>query len=81
MKNITTRELLTNHKAVQSRLAAGESITWTSRGKVIAQLSPPKVFEPINLKRPDWVKRAREAGAINTEAKSVSAWVSEDRGE
>lgn len=81
MKTISTRELLTNHKAVQSRLSAGESIIWTSRGKVIAQLTPPEISPKGKANRPDWVRRARESGAVNTGRKSVSEWIIDDRGE
>lgn len=81
MKTVTTRELLTNHKSVATRLSAGESITWTSRGKVIAHLTPPELKQAEKAKRPDWVARARKTGAVNRGTKTISSLISKDRGE
>lgn len=81
MKTVTTRELLTNHKGVQASLGAGESVTWTSRGRVVAQITPPITSKPAKASRPDWVARAKKAGAVNLGNKPLASWVSEDRGE
>ena len=81
MKTISTRELLSKHKEVQASLAAGESLTWTSHGKVVAQLTPPPTVKAEKSKRPDFVVRARDIGAINNGPKTVAQWISEDRGQ
>ncbi|NBB78120.1 MAG: hypothetical protein GVY36_01525 [Verrucomicrobia bacterium] len=79
MKTISTCELLTDHKSVQASLASGESLTWTSRGKVVGRLIPPPVAEAENSERPDLVARARDIGAVNKSPTTVAQWVSEDR--
>ena len=81
MKTISTRELLSKHKEVQASLAAGESLTWTSHGKVVAQLTPPRRARTEKSERPDFVARARRIGALNDGTKTVAQWVSEDRGQ
>ena len=81
MRTISTRELLTEHKAVQASLASGESLTWTSRGKIVAQLTPPSAVKAEKSERPDFIARARDIGAVNLSAKTVAQWVSEDRGQ
>ena len=81
MKTISTRELLSKLKEVQASLAAGESLTWTSHGKVVAQLTPPPRAKADKSERPDFVARARRIGALNKGTKTVAQWVSEDRGQ
>lgn len=80
MRKISTRELLTNHKAVQASLASGESLTWTSRGKIVAQLTPPPSARAEKSERPDFIARARRIGALNEGPKTVGQWIAEDRG-
>ncbi|MGC6455792.1 MAG: hypothetical protein ACON46_04590 [Coraliomargaritaceae bacterium] len=79
MEIVITRELLGNHKAVQSALAAGQSITWTSRGKVIAHLHPPTSGKKKKSANFDWVGRARSSGAINQDEPSAASILYADR--
>lgn len=79
METVTTRELLGNHKAVQSALAAGQSITWTSRGKVIAHLHPPAADKHKKTAEIDWLGRARRSGAVNQDGPSITSYLYADR--
>ena len=81
MRTRSTRELLTEHKAVQASLASGESLMWTSRGKIVAQLTPPPAAKAEKTERPDFVARALRIGALNEGSKSAGQWISEDRGQ
>lgn len=81
MRVISTRELLSKHKEVQAILAAGESLTWTSHGKAVAQLIPPPAEKAGNSKRPDFIARARRIGAVSEGATTVAQSISEDRGQ
>lgn len=78
MKIISTRDLLHRTKEVRSALEMGESLTWTSRGKTVAYLQPPKPASALG-KKLDWVKRARAAGAVNKSAMTTGSLVYEDR--
>ncbi|HET7662683.1 MAG TPA: type II toxin-antitoxin system prevent-host-death family antitoxin [Rhodanobacteraceae bacterium] len=63
---ISTREFKTHLSAVLRRVRAGEEISVTSHGKVVARLSPPLAEEHSGSERlrgQPWV-RAGKAGAV-----------------
>lgn len=71
---ISTREFKAHLSAVLRRVRAGEEISVTSHGKVVARLSPPLVEERSGLERlrgQPWV-RAGKAGAVRGAARPTS---------
>lgn len=71
---ISTREFKTHLSAVLRRVRAGEEISVTSHGKVVARLSPPLAEEhsaPEQLRGQPWV-RAGKAGAVRGAARPTS---------
>jgi antitoxin (DNA-binding transcriptional repressor) of toxin-antitoxin stability system len=77
METITTRDLVHRSKEVRKRLAAGATLRWTSHGKSVAVLSSGKNLPEKS--KPDWISRARAAGAVNQSPSSVGASVYRDR--
>jgi hypothetical protein len=63
MKTVTTRELLHQNAEIRRRLRQGESIVWQSRGEMIGVIQPPTQASG-SVPRPDWLARARKAGAV-----------------
>lgn len=78
MHTINTRHLAHHAREVRKLLAAGHTLHWTSRGKLIARLEPP--IHSAGATRPDWIARATKAGAINRTPQTVSQALYEDRG-
>lgn len=78
MQTITTRDLAHHAARVTELLEAGETVAWTSRGRLIARLIPPA--KPAEAGSRDWLARARQAGAINRGKATVSEALYEDRG-
>lgn len=78
MQTISTRDLAHRAKDLRKLLAAGQSLQWATRGKLIARLEPPATAG-AGAKR-DWITRATEAGAVNRRTKTVSQELYENRG-
>lgn len=78
MKRVTTRELLHHTKEVRASLETGEALVWTSHGKVVAYLQPPR-NQVLSAEKMDWLARAETAGAVNRGTTSVSSLIYGDR--
>jgi antitoxin (DNA-binding transcriptional repressor) of toxin-antitoxin stability system len=77
METITSRDLAHHSKEVRKMLAAGKTLRWTSHGALVALLQPAAVSGKHS--KPDWISRAREAGAVNQSADSISQAIYGDR--
>lgn len=78
MKTVTTRELLHQNPEIRRRLRQGESIVWQSRGEMIGVIHPPTQEGGTSL-RPDWLARARRAGAVMPPSQSLSQVLYDER--
>jgi len=77
MKTITSRDLAHHSKEVRKMLAAGKTLRWTSHGALVALLQP--AAGSAKSAKPNWVSRAREAGAVNQASQSISQAIYGDR--
>ncbi len=80
MKTITTRQLLHQNQEIRERLRQGESMVWQSRGELIGVIHPPTKAAGLAA-RPDWLARARKAGAVIAGDPSLSQAIYDDRGQ
>ena len=78
MKVICTRDLVHRAARVSQALRSGQTLLWTSRGQLIARLVPPPDRKATAVL--DWVKRAKEAGAVRRGKVLASTVVSALRG-
>ncbi len=78
MKTATVREVQHNLKAVLAWVEGGETVNVMRRAKVVARLVPP---EPEAVSSPDFVARARGVWGERPKGASLSATVSEARGD
>lgn len=77
MRTVTTRDLLHRTREVRAALERGETIVWTSHGKIVAHLQPPGAR--VKAANGDWLARAKAAGAVNRSKESASSLVYGDR--
>jgi len=77
MQTITSRDLVHRSKEIRKLLSAGQTLRWTSHGLPVALIQPPSAQLP--LAKPDWISRARAAGAVNSSHPSVADTVYQDR--
>ena len=59
MARASIRDLRYHFDKVEAQLVRGESVEITRRGRVVAQLSPPKPAENVS-RRPDFMARLKE---------------------
>ena len=78
MRTITSRDLVHRSKEIRKRLSAGQTLRWTSHGLPVALIQPASAQVP--LAKPDWMSRARAAGAVHSSHPSVADTVYQDRG-
>jgi antitoxin (DNA-binding transcriptional repressor) of toxin-antitoxin stability system len=77
MQTITSRDLVHRSKEIRKLLSAGQTLRWTSHGLPVALIQPASAQVP--LAKPDWISRARAAGAVNSSHPSVADTVYQDR--
>ena len=77
MQSITSRDLVHRSKEIRKLLSAGQTLRWTSHGLPVALIQ--LAFTQVSLSKPDWISRAKAAGAVNSSHTSVSQSVYEDR--
>ena len=75
MRTVTSRDLAHRPKEIRKLLVAGETLQWTSHGVPVALILPVEASTP----KPDWVGRARAAGAVNQSPSSVAESIYADR--
>ena len=68
MKIATVRDLRNNFPLIATWIAAGEEVDITSRGKIVARVSPPKPAEPWIPPTAEWML-----------ARNKKIWAGEDR--
>ena len=78
MQTISSRDLVHRSKEIRKLLSAGQTLRWTSHGVPVALIQPATAQVP--LAKPDWISRARAAGAVNSSHPSIADTVYEDRG-
>ncbi len=66
-------------KRVREMLERGESLEWTSRGRLIAVLQSPNRSDE-RPDRVDWIERAKSVGAVARPGTTVAGLVDEGRG-
>jgi antitoxin (DNA-binding transcriptional repressor) of toxin-antitoxin stability system len=77
MQSISSRDLVHRSKEIRKLLSAGQTLRWTSHGVPVALIQPATAQVP--LAKPDWISRARAAGAVNSRHPSIADTVYEDR--
>jgi antitoxin (DNA-binding transcriptional repressor) of toxin-antitoxin stability system len=77
MQTITSRDLVHRSKEIRKLLKAGQTLRWTSHGLPVALIQPASAQVP--LAKPDWISRARAAGAVNSNLPSVADILYQDR--
>ncbi len=75
MRTVTSRDLAHRPKEIRKLLVAGETLQWTSHGSPVALILPFEAAAP----KPDWVGRARAAGAVNQSSSTVADSIYADR--
>jgi antitoxin (DNA-binding transcriptional repressor) of toxin-antitoxin stability system len=78
MHTITSRDLAHRPGEIRKLLAAGETLQWTSHGVSVALIQPASPSAPD--KKPDWMARARSAGAVNLSKSPLADSIYADRG-
>jgi len=78
MRTITSRDLVHRSKEIRKLLTAGQTLRWTSHGVPVALIQPTSA--QVSLAKPDWISRARAAGAVISSHPSVADIVYQDRG-
>ncbi len=78
MHTITSRDLAHRPGEIRKLLAAGETLQWTSHGVPVALIQPASPSAPD--KKPDWMARARSAGAVNLSKSPLADSIYADRG-
>ncbi len=77
MQTITSRDLVHRSKELCKLLSEGQTLRWTSHGSPVALIQPASA--QVALAKPDWISRARAAGAVNSSALSVADTLYQDR--
>jgi antitoxin (DNA-binding transcriptional repressor) of toxin-antitoxin stability system len=77
MTTITSRDLAHRSGEIRKLLATGETLRWTSHGAPVAFIKPATL--PLGGKKPDWISRARAAGAVNSSQSQVADSLYADR--
>lgn len=78
MHTITSRDLAHRPGEIRRLLTAGETLQWTSHGVPVALIQPASPSAPD--KKPDWMARARSAGAVNLSKSPLADSIYADRG-
>lgn len=76
MHTVTSRDLAHRTKEIRELLVAGKTLQWTSHGAPVALILPVAAATP----KPDWLARARAAGAVNQSSSPVADSIYADRG-
>ena len=77
MTTVTSRDLAHRSGEIRKLLATGETLRWTSHGAPVAFIKP--ATQPLGGKKPDWISRARAAGAVNSNQSQVADSLYADR--
>lgn len=77
METITSRDLVQRPSEIRKLLAAGKTLRWTSHGVPVALIQP--ALSAGQEKKPDWISRARAAGAVNLSKTRLSDSIYADR--
>jgi antitoxin (DNA-binding transcriptional repressor) of toxin-antitoxin stability system len=77
MTTVTSRDLAHRSGEIRKLLASGETLRWTSHGAPVAFIKP--ATQPLGGKKPDWISRARAAGAVNSNQSQVADSLYADR--
>ena len=77
MTTVTSRDLAHRSGEIRKLLASGETLRWTSHGAPVAFIKP--ATQPLGGKKPDWISRARAAGAVNSSQSQVADSLYADR--
>ena len=77
MKTVTSRDLAHRPREIRRWLAAGHTLRWTAHGTPVALIQPASAKLPAD--QPDWVARARAAGAVNRRRVSLAQAIYRDR--
>jgi antitoxin (DNA-binding transcriptional repressor) of toxin-antitoxin stability system len=77
MNTVTSRDLVHQSGKIRKLLAAGKTLRWTSHGVPVAWIQP--VSQMASNPKPDWISRARAAGAVNTSKSLVADSLYTDR--
>ncbi|MFM8764531.1 MAG: hypothetical protein ACKOHM_04020 [Spartobacteria bacterium] len=75
MHIVTSRDLAHRTKEIRKLLVAGKTLQWTSHGAAVALIFPVEAAIP----KPDWLARARAAGAVNQSSPPVADSIYADR--
>lgn len=77
MTTVTSRDLAHRSGEIRKLLASGETLRWTSHGAPVAIIKPATL--PLAGNKPDWISRARAAGAENSSQSQVADSLYADR--
>jgi antitoxin (DNA-binding transcriptional repressor) of toxin-antitoxin stability system len=77
MQTITSRDLAHQPGKIRKLLAAGETLQWTSHGSPVALIQPASPSG--SGKKPDWMARARAAGAVHSSESPLADSIYADR--
>lgn len=77
MTTVTSRDLVHKSTEIRKLLAAGKTLRWTSHGEPVALIQPASPFP--SAAKPDWILRARAAGAVNSTKSMVADSIYSDR--
>ncbi len=77
MTTVTSRDLAHRSGEIRKLLASGETLRWTSHGAPVAIIKPATL--PLAGNKPDWISRARAAGAVNSSQSQVADSLYADR--
>ena len=78
MTSVTSRDLVQRSGEIRKLLAAGKTLRWTSHGIPVAMIQP--ISPSTRGKKPNWIERARAAGAVNKNTSLISDSIYADRG-
>ena len=82
MKTASVRQLLHNVTGVMRWVENGETVELTKRGKVIAELRPPRPRKPRKVKMPDFLARMKSyCGDFVLSDEQAARILDESRGE
>jgi len=79
MKTATVRELRGEFPRLLRWLQAGETVSISRRGSVVARLVPPAVLGTAKFKLPNFATQRREILGHRTSARRPGSIVSEER--
>ena len=79
MKTATVRELRGEFPRLLRWLQAGETVSISRRGSVVAQLGPPAASGPVEFKLPNFAAQRREILGSRSSTRREGSIVAEER--